>query len=192
MTNFDFGALNTVERANPVKNRKQDWKLKRSTRKGREDQVFIFSQALFDELGLENHSVKIRHNGTETSEPTVALLALYPGNDGNWVKASQKGKKGKVHKNVELCEILDKIGITDERLDVEFVGEDPSTDIPHYKIVPFDSESTTASDNVAAPATEIAADVAESVEEEVAEVAEDDGQYESASPEPVQDEDDNF
>lgn len=126
---IDFNSIQTLGRANPVRNRRVTWKLKRKMKANGTN--FIFSQSLFDELNLAENSLEAGYAGNDV------FLIVHPGNGGKWAKSSAKGKKGKSFKNEELASRLDSAGLTAESLDLESVGVNPNNDLEYFKIVEF-------------------------------------------------------
>jgi hypothetical protein len=126
---FNFDALESVNRANPIKNRAQTWRLKRGLRPA--GPVFTFSQSLFDELNMSSNSLDIMY------DPTSVFIAVCNDNEGKWARTSKKGKKGKTFKNEELAKLLDERGLTVETLNVESIGINPKDSREYYRIIAF-------------------------------------------------------
>jgi hypothetical protein len=130
---FNFDALESVNRANPIKNRAQTWRLKRGLRPA--GPVFTFSQSLFDELNMSSNSLDIMY------DPTSVFIAVCNDNEGKWARTSKKGKKGKTFKNEELAKLLDERGLTVETLNVESIGINPKDSREYYRIIAFVGET---------------------------------------------------
>ena len=156
---FNFDALESVNRANPIKNRKQTWRLKRAQRST--GPTFIFSQSLFDELNMSSNSLDIMH------DPGAVYLVVCNENDGKWARTSKKGKKGKGFKNEELAKLLDERSLTAEHLDVQSIGVNPTNNLAYYRIIAFEEDATVdATPTAEEPAMEMGSSSEPDVSEE--------------------------
>lgn len=129
---MDFDSLETVDRANTIKNRATTWRLKRSQRAN--GPTFTFNQELVSQLDLRHNSLVQRQDPNNQGN---VYIAVAPGNEGTWAKLTAKGGKGNSFKNEELAKALDVRGMTDANLDLTYVGIDPKTGWYYYQIVPY-------------------------------------------------------
>lgn len=106
---IDFGALQRVNRANPGSTKSVDYRLKWSPEKSE----FMFSQELFNELDLASNSL------TQYNTPTSVVLAVEPGNEGQFFNKKKERNKGRRFKNIELTNALKNVGISATKLDLE-------------------------------------------------------------------------
>lgn len=149
---FNFDSIHTVRRANPMRNRRPSFMLKRAERTT--GPTFIFSQTLFDRLSLANHSLEIGYDAV------TVFLILHPENGGQWAKASAKGEKGKAFKNVELARLLDERGLNTELLDLASVGVNPANGLEYFKVVAYNNEPEQQDGPDPEPLAEMVADEA--------------------------------
>lgn len=129
---MDFNNLESVGRANATKNRTTTWKFKRAQRAN--GPTFTFAQDLVDRLDLAHNSLKQEQDPNGQGDVYVVVC---PGNEGVWAKSTGKGTKGNSFKNEELAKSLDIRGVVAEKLDLSYVGINPTTGNYYYKVVPF-------------------------------------------------------
>ena len=87
---IDFNEMQSLRKPEASKTRRTEFRLRRTERTT--GPTFIFSQSLFDDLGLADNSLEVKYTDD------AVYIAVHPENGGHWAKKTAKGEKGWVIK----------------------------------------------------------------------------------------------
>lgn len=132
---FDFASLKKVDRViTRTKEKKEGVEILRTTGKnkdGAREVTFKLSDKLIGEMGLDVNSL----DAFTTPDGKTAVLAVVPGNAGQFFKKKEGSAKGDRFKHNELSDAIDAAGYTGmSAFTAEAMGTQDSKN--YYKIVP--------------------------------------------------------